>query len=378
MPTSIPAIHHEIKPKDTPKTVSSPPGPRSALGLGYWFRADARYDDNFASDPYFSEPHLHRRRTILKEYPQMTKLYGTSIETMYISIMLTACQILLAYHFGRRYAWMREIQNLSWNMTYWSLFVFSITVVGGTLSAMVGVIVHETCHNLVHPVPLVNRIVGFIANAGMLVPVASSFKRYHLEHHAWQGVPGKDPDLPLEWEITLIRGNAFLKLLWLCMYPFMYAIRGMVVGRSVTRWEMINTAVMLVIDMILCPIVGKYGTLYLALSLWFGYSFHPVAAHFIQEHYTFVDHQETYSYYGWMNAFSMNMGLHNEHHDFPRIPWTKLYAVTLVAPEFYDPLKSFTSWTGVHWRFLTDKTMGPVSRISRTREVHRQDRIIKL
>ncbi|CAG8799102.1 12159_t:CDS:2, partial [Racocetra fulgida] len=43
---------------------------------------------------------------------------------------------------------------------------------------------------------------------------------------------------------------------------------------------------------------------------------HPVAARYIQEHYTFDDGQETYSYYGRLNKIFMNIGYHNEHHDF--------------------------------------------------------------
>ncbi len=59
---------------------------------------------------------------------------------------------------------------------------------------------------------------------------------------------------------------------------------------------------------------------------------------------------ETYSYYGPLNAIMYNVGYHNEHHDFPNVPGSRLAQVRAAAPEFYDNLPHHTSWSKVRAR----------------------------
>jgi sphingolipid delta-4 desaturase len=90
------------------------------------------------------------------------------------------------------------------------------------------------------------------------------------------------------------------------------------------------------------------------------------------EHYVFQEgeDQETYSYYGPLNLLAYNVGYHNEHHDFPNIPWTRLAKLHAMAPEWYgeDTLKRHASWPGVTWRFITDPSVGMFSRVKRVNE----------
>jgi sphingolipid delta-4 desaturase len=74
---------------------------------------------------------------------------------------------------------------------------------------------------------------------------------------------------------------------------------------------------------------------------------------------------ETYSYYGPLNAITWNVGYHNEHHDFPSIPGSRLPLVRKIAPEFYDDLPQHNSWVKVLYDFIMDPSIGPYARVKR-------------
>lgn len=66
----------------------------------------------------------------------------------------------------------------------------------------------------------------------------------------------------------------------------------------------------------------------------------------------------------------MQVGYHNEHHDFPSIPWTRLPALRALAPEFYDTIPSHPSWPMVTINFIRDKEVGMFARAKRLSKKH--------
>lgn len=145
-----------------------------------------------------------------------------------------------------------------------------------------------------------------------------------------------------------------------------------------TRIHFLNIAVQAAFDYVLYTTCGANSLLYLILSSFLAGSLHPLAAHFIAEHYVYetvtpeqrnpankVPIPETFSYYGPANILTYNVGLHNEHHDFPAVPWTRLHKVHEIAREFYEPLPKHESWTYALWRFIWDENVGMTCRVKR-------------
>ncbi|KAI8379868.1 fatty acid desaturase-domain-containing protein [Choanephora cucurbitarum] len=353
-------------PQHKPSRNEEHPDYRHPLYVGSWKRSIPNRDDDFAQDD-MDEPHLKRKHAMsLKYKDRIQNLYGSDIRSLWIATVINVVQFSLAYFFGTQ------------KTNHWSTFFLATYCVGGTATGIAGVLIHEACHNLITGSSVGDRLAGLYINAILPVPIAQSFRRYHIQHHTWQGVEGMDPDLPLNWEKNLIQGNSLKKVLWILIYPVMYVVRGLVIqqkrGHSPKKWEWINLSFILIIDLLVYLVCGPKGLLYLLLSLWFGYSLHPGAAHFIQEHFTFDDGQETYSYYGFLNIPFMNIGYHNEHHDFQKIPWSKLPALRALASEYYDTLSYHTSWLKVHWKFITQSTMGPQSRVVRDYDTFKRGR----
>ncbi|KAI5996446.1 fatty acid desaturase-domain-containing protein [Pisolithus orientalis] len=299
------------------------------------------------------EPHRTRRTAIMKAHPEVTKLMGYEPLTKYVVFGVVSLQVSIAIY-------LRHTHPLSWT------FLALAYIVGGTANHNLFLAIHEITHNLAFRGVNANRALAVLANLPIGVPYAAAFKRYHLEHHKHLGEDGIDTDLPTRFELLCLN-NVLGKTFFATFQIFFYALRPTFVrAQTLTKWHFINVVAQAIFDYILVRTFGVKPLLYLLFSSFFAGSLHPCAGHFIAEHYVWDGlNQETYSYYGALNLLAYNVGYHNEHHDFPSIPWTRLPALRALAPEFYDTLPSHPSWPMVIINFIRDKEVGIFARAKR-------------
>jgi sphingolipid delta-4 desaturase len=251
-----------------------------------------------------------------------------------------------------------SIDGWRWFLLCWAL--------GGTLTHWLFLGNHELAHNLCFKKTLYNELLGMVANMGQGLPSCVTFKKYHLEHHYYQGVDVIDGDVPTNLEGKIFN-TTFKKIIWVILQPAFYALRPIIVNpKPMCSKEAANIISTVAFDAAFAYFFGIKALLFNVAGTILGMGIHPVASHFISEHYTFKEGQETYSYYGWLNLVTFNVGYHNEHHGFPRIPGFKLPMVRKIAPEFYDPLHSYDSWPGVIYDYIFRIDIGPYSRIKRS------------
>jgi len=299
------------------------------------------------------EPHRLRTKEILKENPAIRQLIGKNPNSFFIILFLVALQIGLSC--------------LLVNQSWWMVFGVAY-LIGAFADHALFVMVHECAHRLIFKNPIANRLAGILANIPQIFPSSVSFERYHIKHHSFQGVMELDGDLPNEWEAKLIDNYFIGKAIWLFFYPIFQVFR---LGRlreikPFDGWIALNVFVQIVFMGLVWVILGPKAMVFLVASFFFSVGLHPLGARWIQEHYLLNGDQETFSYYGPLNTVAFNVGYHNEHHDFPSVPWNKLPQIRAIAPAPYNALVYHTSWTKLFIRFLFDKEISLFSRVVRS------------
>jgi len=291
-------------------------------------------------------PHGLRREEILRQHPEIAKLYGLyPVSAMYI-VLLVALQWLLAVYFTKYFPWY-----------LWMLATYAI---GAVIDHALWVLIHDATHNLIFNSIAANRVMLCIANIPHVVPSGMMFRYYHILHHIELNKIAKDPDVPAKWEASFVGNKAIRKAFWLFFFFLFQTVR--LFGythrtpnyREMT-WITVNWLVNISFHLASLHFVGFRPLIFMLLSSIFAIGLHPLGARWIQEHYPTQPFQSTYSYYGIANRVAFNIGFHNEHHDFPSIPWNQLPKLRQLAPEYYDTLFAYRSYR----KLLRDFIMEP-------------------
>ena len=333
---------------------------------------------------YNDEPHATRRSLILKKYPQIKKLMRTDPNLKWTALAMVFTQIASFY----------LLRNVT---SFWLLFIIAYCF-GGVINHSLMLAIHEISHNQAFgsSQPLANKLFGIIANIPIGVPFSVNFKKYHLLHHRYLGVDILDSDVPSRLE-ALIFSTTATKVLWIILQPLFYTLRPLFTNPlKPTLLDLVNLLTQLSFDVIIGQTLGWHLVAYMICGSFICMGLHPVAGHFISEHYIMSKENkeqvmkdsgkelqngvyirngkflipETCSYYGILNKITFNVGYHVEHHDFPSIPGTLLPKVRQIAPEYYESLCSHNSWIYVIWKYITDPSFGAFSRV-RKPYVHR-------
>jgi len=293
----------------------------------------------------YGEPHALRGRRMLAAHPELRALAGTEPLSALWTLLLVAAQFVLAVVVGHR---------------SWLIWAPTAYLVGATIDHALWALIHDTCHNLVFRSRTANRLVAILANFPLVVPGAISFGKYHLLHHRHMGDLDFDAGIPGPTEARVIGRSGIKKATWIAGTILVQGVVRPSRMKKVTlldAWTVANIVVQVAAMGLLVYLAGAAPLKYLLVSTVFAIGLHPLGARWIQEHFALVPGQETYSYYGPLNRVSFNVGYHNEHHDIVTIPWSRLPHVRRTAPEFYDDLHSYSSWTSLLLHFLRDRNI---------------------
>ncbi|MGA8169673.1 MAG: fatty acid desaturase [Methylocystis sp.] len=290
--------------------------------------------------------HIERRRAILEKYPQARELFGRDETTFKITAAIFLGQMVVAAFLG----WLGP--------SHWGLTLLFAICVGAFANHANFVIIHDAIHNCVFESHLANKWTAILADLPNGFPTAMGFRCYHIKHHSHLSAYDYDADVPSHWEVEFVGNSSWRKALWLFFFPAIQLARLSRLKGTVPimgKWTYINIAVIVAFDIFVWWAFGFNALLYLFLSFWFSVGgLHPLSARWLQEHFAFSPDQGTFDYYGPLNTLALNIGYHNEHHDFHEIPWTRLPRLRAMAPEYYDTLQCHRSWVALLFTFIFD------------------------
>ena len=181
---------------------------------------------NLTNDNLNVALNANRTKQILTSHPEVKKLMGHDPMTKW----------KLFIYYGVQFASLEILVGAPWY-----IWAFCCCTICATMNNSLPLAFHEISHNLGAKKMWHNRVLAIIANLPMAIPAASTFRRYHIEHHKFQGEHIVDVDIPSDLEGRVFRPNLLSKAVWMFFQPAWYSLRPLVMNpKNVTMWELIN------------------------------------------------------------------------------------------------------------------------------------------
>ena len=342
-----------------------------------------------------SEPdavwHRDRAKSIIREHPEVKKLFGRAPVTALFCILVTALQIGIAV----------SLVGQSW----W-VIILAAYLCGAMIDVALFNLAHECNHSLIFKKKHANRLMFTITSLPKLFP---GHHTWWIEHHVHHNHLGSEKDFvkrrrsillamkdrifghvpgphvrrmttwittPLFWPIAafMLVTQMLRALVGLVVYAvtaiyhrqlkptdFVLSIladQHLVSGYKrykLEMWAVTYPLAAFAMMFTLYFLLGWVPLVYLFFSALFMTGFlHPLAFGLILSNshfHGFQCYQPSSSNYGPVNWFTFNFGMHTEHHDFHYIPWFRLGKLRKIAPEYYDNLKQTRSFSKLAFKF---------------------------
>jgi len=208
----------------------------------------------------------------IKKHPEVQKLYGYDTNTKYILLFWFFSQIFIAYL-------LRE-------SSYLLIFIVGY-IYGGFAGHAMFLGAHEISHNLLFQSAVLNDLFGVFIDLATIIPHFSMFKKYHADHHHYQGSVSGDADIPMAFEGKYFN-TPITKTIWLFLQPLFYAIRPLVLlPKPIDFFDIFNISACFIANVIFYNFFGMKFVVYLLISGILGGGLHPISGHYIAEHYNF-------------------------------------------------------------------------------------------
>ncbi len=346
-------------------------GVAAPMLAGFDMDISARVDDEDKPDAVW---HRERGKAICEAHPEIRDLMHPTPSTALWCVGFAVLQVAIAAALAGQSPW---------------LALLAAYLLGPWINTNLFMLGHECNHGLVFRRSRANRLMYTLTTVPMLFAGHHTWWVDHPVHH---NDLGADKDFVKRRRLFFLSARKYCSPLLVPFGPAMivaqvaraalglvvYAVVDLLRGRidpgqlslsllaephlisgyrrkDLGRWAVVYSVLVLGLLGGLYAWGGWSPVIYLVASAGFLTGFaHPTMFGLILSNAHFYGHQcyqPTASYYGWLNRLTLNFGLHTEHHDLPKVPWSRLPDVRRLAPEFYDNLHQTASYSGLTWQF---------------------------